>query len=72
MGKLGVAPIDHIWYGAGARQLNPFDADRLLDSISLLASSVLSLKNVTRTEFLLSYVNGASDFAAAGNRRGTR
>jgi hypothetical protein len=36
------------------------------------APSVLSLKDVTRTEFLLSYMNGASDIAAAGNRRGTR
>jgi hypothetical protein len=33
--------------------------------------SVMSLKNVTITEFLLLYMNGASDFTAAGNRRGT-
>ena len=33
-------------------------------------ASVLSLKNVTITEFLLSSMDGASDFAAAGNRRG--
>ena len=40
--------------------------------MALIAPSVMSLKNVTRTEFLLSYMNGASDIAAAGNRRGTR
>ena len=48
VGKLGVAPIDHIWYGAGARQLNPFDADRLLDSISLLASSAREILSAGR------------------------
>jgi len=46
--KLGVAPVDHIWYGAGAKQLNPFDADRLRDAISLLASSAQELSAAGR------------------------
>jgi hypothetical protein len=39
-------------------------------TLRIRETSVLSLKNVTITELLLSYMNGASDFAAAGNRRG--
>jgi very-short-patch-repair endonuclease len=47
-GKLGVSPSNHIWYGAGAKQLNPFDADRLRDAISLLASSAQELLSAGR------------------------
>jgi very-short-patch-repair endonuclease len=34
--RLELPPIDHIWYGAGASELNPFDIDRLRDAIDRL------------------------------------
>ena len=37
LAKLGVPPVDHIWYGAGASELNPFDVDRLRNAIDSLA-----------------------------------
>ena len=43
--RLEVPPVDHIWYGAGAIELNPFDVDRLrnvIDSLVLCAQELLS------------------------------
>jgi hypothetical protein len=38
-----MAPVDHIWYGVGASELNPFEVDRLRDAIYRLVSSAQEL-----------------------------